>query len=182
VPYPGRSDCKIYADFLETIPAFSNCAREVLEDFVAYGAFKVHAGAGRMLCTQTQCDQNLNVLVSATPSLDAGDDVRCPTDGDFFGRNPGRYHELIATVIADEDVEVLAIRPQEVLQLEVAVAHWVCRPGDAARSPAPPGARDHIRPAIALPQCLFSPAEQGIVRLLGLGGSARETHLARWIL
>jgi CRP-like cAMP-binding protein len=110
---------KDYAEFLGDIPAFSNCAMEVLEEFVAYGAFKVHHAAGKTLCFQTQCDQNLYVLVSGSATLDAGDGVQVSLQpGDYFGRNPRRYHELIASVIADEDVEVLVIRPQEVLLLE----------------------------------------------------------------
>ena len=112
---------KHYAEFLGNIPAFSNCAMEVLEEFVDYGAFKVHHAAGKTLCSQTQCDQNLYVLVSGSATLDAGDGVHVSLQpGDYFGRNPLRYHELIASVTADVDVEVLVIRPQEVLQLEKA--------------------------------------------------------------
>ena len=115
------ADCKNYADFLGNIPAFSNCPKEVLEEFVDHAEFKVHSATGRILCSQTHCDQNLYVLISGTASLDAGDDVRITLEaGDYFGRNPGHNHELIATVIANEDVEVLVIRPQEVLQLEKA--------------------------------------------------------------
>lgn len=115
------ADCKKYADFLANIPAFSDCVTEVLEEFVTHAAFKVHSAAGRILCSQTQCDQNLYVLISGSAFLDAGDGVRINLEpGDYFGRNPGRYHELVATVMANEDVEVLVIRPQEVLQLEQA--------------------------------------------------------------
>jgi hypothetical protein len=112
-------DCKEYAEFLGDIPAFSNCAKEVLEEFVASCSFKVHADAGKTLCFQTQCDQNLYVLVSGSASLDAGDGVSVTLQaGDYFGRNPGRFHGLVASVIADVEVEVLVIRPQDVLQLE----------------------------------------------------------------
>jgi signal-transduction protein with cAMP-binding, CBS, and nucleotidyltransferase domain len=114
------ADCKNYADFLVSIPAFSNCAKEVLDQFVTDAVFKESA-SGRILCSQTQCDQNLYVLISGSASLDAGDGVCIALEpGDYFGRNPGRYHELIATVIANEAVEVLVIRPQDVLQLEKA--------------------------------------------------------------
>jgi CRP-like cAMP-binding protein len=110
---------KDYAAFLGDIPAFSNCAMEVLEEFATYGVFKVHHAAGKTLCFQTQCDQNLYVLVSGSATLDAGHGVQISLQpGDYFGRNPGRYHELIASVTADVDVEVLVIRPQEVLLLE----------------------------------------------------------------
>jgi hypothetical protein len=115
------ADCKNHADFLAKIPAFSNCATEVLEEFVTHAAFNVHSAAGMILCSRTHCDQNLYVLISGSASLDAGDGVRITLEpGDYFGRNPGRYHELIATVIANEDVEVLVIRPQDVVQLEAA--------------------------------------------------------------
>ena len=113
------ADCQNYADFLANVPAFSNCAKEVLDEFVTHAAFKVHAAAGRTLCSQTQCDQKLYVLISGSASLDAGDGVHIALEpGDYFGRNPGHSHELIATVTADDDVEVLVIRPQEVVQLE----------------------------------------------------------------
>lgn len=112
-------DCKDYAEFLGDIPALSNCAKEVLEEFVASCALKVHADAGKTLCSQTQCDQNLYVLVSGSASLDAGDGVSVTLQpGDYFGRMPGRFRGLIASVIADVDVEVLVIRPRDVLQLE----------------------------------------------------------------
>jgi CRP-like cAMP-binding protein len=79
----------------------------------------VHADAGKTLCFQTQCDQNLYVLVSGSASLDAGDGVSVTLQpGDYFGRKPGHFHGLIASVTADEDVDVLVIRPQDVLQLE----------------------------------------------------------------
>jgi hypothetical protein len=118
-------DSQKYADFLANIPLFSACEQEVLEEFVAHAAFKVHFAAGRTLCSQTQCDQNLYVLVSGSASLDAGDGVHIALEpGDYFGRNPGRYHELIATVIADVDVDVLIIRPQEVLQMEKASSRY----------------------------------------------------------
>jgi hypothetical protein len=112
---------KDYAEFLGHIPAFSNCAMEVLEEFVATAAFKVHHAAGRTLCFQTQCDQNLYVLVSGSATLDAGHGVKISLQpGDYFGRNPLRYHELVASVTADVAVDVLVIRPLEVLQLEKA--------------------------------------------------------------
>jgi Cyclic nucleotide-binding domain len=113
------ADCQHYADFLADIPAFANCAKEVLDEFMTEHACKVHATAGRTLCAHTQCDQNLYVLLSGSASLDAGDGVHVALEpGDYFGHHPGRHHELFATVTADDDVEVLVIRPQEVVQLE----------------------------------------------------------------
>ena len=43
-------------------------------------------------------------------------------EGDYFGWNPGRYHGPRASVVADVDVEVLVIRPQDVLRLEMIVS------------------------------------------------------------
>jgi hypothetical protein len=114
------ADCKTYAGFLGAIPVFSDCATEVLEDFVTHAAVKVHAAAGKTLCSEAQCDQNLYVLVSGLASLDAGDGVRVALgEGDYFGWNPGRYHGPRAKVVAEENVEVLVIRPQDVLRLEM---------------------------------------------------------------
>ena len=114
------ADCTTYAGLLGDIPAFSDCATEVLEEFVTNAAVRVRAAAGKSLCSMAQSDQNLYVLVSGTASLDAGDGVRVALEeGDYFGWNPGRYHGPSASVVADEDVEVLVIRPQDVLRLEM---------------------------------------------------------------
>ena len=114
------ADCKTYAGFLGDIPAFSNCATEVLEEFVTHAAQKVDAVAGETLCSPTECDQNLFVLVSGMASLHTGEGVRISLEkGDYFGWNPGRYHGPSASVVAEEEVEVLVIRPQDVLQLEL---------------------------------------------------------------
>jgi hypothetical protein len=110
---------KDYAEFLGAIPAFSNCAMEVLEEFVTSSAFTVQHPAGDTLCLQAERDQNLYVLVSGSATLDAGDGVQISlAPGDYFGRNPRLYHELIASVTADENVEVLVIEPQDVLSVE----------------------------------------------------------------
>jgi CRP-like cAMP-binding protein len=101
-----------YAGFLGDIPAFSDCATEVLEEFVTHAAVRVHAAGGKTLCSKAQSDQNLYVLVSGV-ALEAGD---------YFGWNPGRYHGPSASVVAEEDVEVLVIRPQDVLRLEMIVS------------------------------------------------------------
>lgn len=112
-----------YAGFLGDIPAFSDCATEVLEEFVTHAAVRVHAAGGKTLCSKAQSDQNLYVLVSGIASLDAGDGIRVALEaGDYFGWNPGRYHGPSASVVAEEDVEVLVIRPQDVLRLEMIVS------------------------------------------------------------
>jgi hypothetical protein len=114
------ADCKTYADFVGSIPAFSDCAPEVLEEFVTHSAHRLHVAEGETVCSQEQCDQNLYVLVAGVASLDAGNGVRVAlTTGDYFGWNPGRYHGPSVHVLALEDVEVLVIQPQDVLRLEV---------------------------------------------------------------
>lgn len=116
----SAADFKSCADFLGDIPAFSLYAKEVLEEFVTHAPFRMHVAAGKKLYGQTRSDQNLYVVISGSASLDAGDGV-CVTlgAGDYFGKTPGRSHGLMATVIAEEDVEVLVLRPEEVLELEM---------------------------------------------------------------
>ncbi len=119
----SAADFKSDADFLGDIPAFSPYPKEVLEDFVTHAPFRMHVAAGKKLCGQTRSDQNLYVLISGSASLDAGDGIRITLGaGDYFGRTPGHYHELRATVIVDEDVEVLVMRPEDVFQLEIAAS------------------------------------------------------------
>ena len=114
------ADCTTYAGFVGDIPAFSDCATEVLEEFVDPRCTQVHVAAGETVCSQAQCDENLYVLVSGAASLDAGDGVRVALSaGDYFGWNPGRYHGPSVRVIAEEDVDVLVIQPQDVLRLEM---------------------------------------------------------------
>jgi CRP-like cAMP-binding protein len=115
------ADCQMYADFLEKIPALAPCAREVLEEFVTHNACTVHVAAGRTLSPQSQCDQNLYVVVSGSATLDAGAGVRVALEpGDYFGRTPGRHLALVASVTADDDVALLVIGPQDIAQLESA--------------------------------------------------------------
>jgi signal-transduction protein with cAMP-binding, CBS, and nucleotidyltransferase domain len=114
------ADSQTYASFVGDIPAFSDCATEVLEEFVTHAAHRVHVAEGETVCSQAQCDENLYVLVAGAASLEAGEGVRVAlTAGDFFGWNPGRYHGPSVRVIAEEDVEVLVIQPQDVLRLEM---------------------------------------------------------------
>ncbi len=121
----SAADFKSCADFLGDIPAFSHYAKEVLEDFVSHVPFRMHVAAGKKLCRQTRSDENLYVLISGSASLDAGDGVRISLEaGDYFGRTPGHNHAINATVVANEDVEVLVMRPAEVLQLEMAASRY----------------------------------------------------------
>jgi hypothetical protein len=113
------ADCKGYAEILGGLPAFSNCADEVLEEFVAYGVHKAHHLAGETLSARLHGDPNLYVLVSGSATLDAGDDVRVALiAGDYFGATPDHSHAFVGSVTADVDVDVLVIRPQETLHLE----------------------------------------------------------------
>jgi hypothetical protein len=113
------ADCKNYAEILGEIPAFSNCSTEVLEEFVAYGVEHAHYVSGEMLPAHMEDDPDFYVVVDGSATLDAGDDVRVTlTAGDYFGRNPGRSAAIVATVIADVDVDVLIIHPEAAQQLE----------------------------------------------------------------
>jgi Cyclic nucleotide-binding domain len=144
---------KEYAGFLGAIPTFSNTAMEVLEEFVVHGEFKVPHPAGEALCSPTECDQNLYVLVSGSATLDAGDGVQIRLQpGDYFGRNP-RHHDVIASVTADVDSEVLVLQPQEFQLLERAssrhrhpsLIEW----RSALTTPATPLPRQYQRTLVA---------------------------------
>jgi Cyclic nucleotide-binding domain len=115
------TDAKINADLLGEIPAFSNCTKDVLEQFLSHGVDKLHCAAGRAVSSQTSADQNLYVLVSGAATLDAGDDVRVALrPGDYFGSASARRHHMTTMVTADQDVEILVIRPQELARLQQA--------------------------------------------------------------
>jgi CRP-like cAMP-binding protein len=146
----SAADFKSCVDFLGGIPAFSLYSKEILEEFVTHAPFRMHVAAGKQLCGPTRSDENLYVLISGSAFLDAGDGVRITLDaGDYFGRTPGHRHELLSTVIAVEDVEVLVIRPEDVLQLEIAASRhrhpsqieW--RSDLAAPAPRNPRRRQH---------------------------------------
>ena len=136
------TDCKDYADFLETIPAFASCTRDVLEEFVSRGVVKVHCTAGKKLNPLTDHEQNLYVLASGSALLNADDDVAIALEpGDYFGRSPARRHHVVASVVAVSDVEILVINPREVARLRQASSRdrhpskieWNIEPPAAAR-------------------------------------------------
>jgi CRP-like cAMP-binding protein len=113
-----QTDSKSYAEFLHAIPVLSTCTRDVLEEFVSHGVDRLHCAAGKSVSSESDSDQNLYVMVNGSASLDAGDDVRVALEpGDYFGSATARQHHMTTSVIADRDVEVLVIRPQEVAQL-----------------------------------------------------------------
>jgi CRP-like cAMP-binding protein len=110
---------KNLTELLETIPAFSSCGRDTLQDFVDHDVVKVHCPAGKKLNPLTAEEQNLYVLASGSALLTDGNDVVVELEpGDYFGRSPGRQHHIVASVIALSDVEILVINPREVARLQ----------------------------------------------------------------
>jgi CRP-like cAMP-binding protein len=113
------ADCKSYAEILGDLPAFSSCASEVLEEFIAQGATRVDFAAGQAVWSQSSADQNLYVVVSGSAVLDAGDDIYVALEpGDYFGGTSGIRYWSNTSVVARDDMEVLVIHPQELAQLK----------------------------------------------------------------
>ncbi len=111
---------KSYADFLEVIPALSNCARSVLEDFVTHGVVKVYCSAGHTFSGDLRQDNNLYVLVAGSAALKADHEVTVDLEpGDYFGRTTARGHQLDCSVVAVDDIEVLVIDPLAVSRLSL---------------------------------------------------------------
>jgi hypothetical protein len=131
------ADCQKYADMLGAVPALSSCAKDVLDEFVTEGVFTMHAIAGEGLSWQTS-DHSLHLVVAGSATLDAGD-VRVTLEpGDYFGGDSTYRQSLetVAAVVADDDIEVLVITPQDILQLQHASSRsrhpsnieWSARP------------------------------------------------------
>jgi CRP-like cAMP-binding protein len=113
-----QTDSKSYAEFLRVVPVLSTCTSDVLEEFVSHGVDRLHCAAGKSVTSESDSDQNLYVVVNGSASLDAGDDIRIVLEpGDYFGSATARRHHMTTSIIADRDVEVLIIRPQEVARL-----------------------------------------------------------------
>ena len=114
------ADTRTYAEILGDIPAFSSCAADALDQFVTDSVFTMHTAAGREICSRTDTSRNLFVVVAGSAFLDAGDDVRVALlPGDYFGGDSGhRHHKFAASVVAEEDAEVLVISPQDVARLQ----------------------------------------------------------------
>jgi hypothetical protein len=111
------ADSKTYAEILRDIPAFSSCTPDVLDHFVTEMVFTVHTAAGREICSRTDASDNLYALVAGSASLDAGDGVRVALEpGDYFSGD--HRHKLSASVVAEEDVEVLVISSEEIVRLQ----------------------------------------------------------------
>jgi hypothetical protein len=113
------ADTKGYTDILGTIPALSNCTRVVLDEFVASSDCAVRTARGTELRSPADADHTLYVLVGGSASLHTNDGLRVTLEsGDFFGGAAARRHgDVIASVVAHEDAEFLAIGPAQVLQL-----------------------------------------------------------------
>jgi CRP-like cAMP-binding protein len=114
-----KADTKTYAEILRDIPAFSSCAPDVLDRFVTEKVFSMYTGAGREVCARTDASDNLYVVVAGRAFLDAGDVRVALEPGDYFGGDAGHHRRtLSASVVADEDVEVLVISPEEIARLQ----------------------------------------------------------------
>jgi CRP-like cAMP-binding protein len=111
------ADSKTYAEILRDIPAFASYAQDVLDQFVTEKVFTVHAAAGREIRSAADASDNLYVLVAGSASLNTGDGVRVALEaGDYFGGD--RRHKLSASVVAEENVEVLVISADEIVRLQ----------------------------------------------------------------
>jgi mannose-6-phosphate isomerase-like protein (cupin superfamily) len=116
------ADSKTYAEILRDIPVFSGCAPEVLDRFVTETVFTVHTRAGQQICARTDASDNLYVVVAGSATLDAGDVYVALEPGDYFG-GAGRHHDTLrGSVVADDDVEVLVISPEEIVRLRHAAS------------------------------------------------------------
>jgi hypothetical protein len=115
------ADSKTYAEILRDIPAFASYASDVLDQFVTEKVFTVHTAAGREIRSATDGSDNLYVVVAGSASLNAGDGVRVALEaGDYFGGD--RRHKLSASVVAEENVEVLVISADEIVRLQHAAS------------------------------------------------------------
>ena len=114
------ADTASYADMLGDIPALSSCTREVLDEFVATEDRLVRSPAGAELRSPAHSENSLYVLLGGSASLHTEDGVRVVLEpGDYFGGALARRHEnVIASVVALDDVEFLVIGPAQVLQLQ----------------------------------------------------------------
>jgi CRP-like cAMP-binding protein len=116
------SDHQDYVSFLEVIPAFASCTRNVLKDFVTHDVIKVRCKSGETFSSQTSPDNTtLYVLVAGTATLSTDDDLAITLEpGDYFGPTSGRHHMPASSVVAVSDIELLAINPHEATRLQQA--------------------------------------------------------------
>jgi CRP-like cAMP-binding protein len=136
------ADARTYAEILRDVPAFSRCTPDALDHFVTEGVFTMHTAAGREICSRTVLSRNLYVVVAGSALLDAGDVRVVLEPGDYFGGDSAYCHELAASVVAEEDAEVLVISPEELARLQRAASRRH-HPSNAEWTPetATPGLR-----------------------------------------
>lgn len=112
------ADCKSYTELLGSVPAFSSCTTEVLEEFVSHSAATVELAAGETLWDDARGDQSLYVVVAGSAVLDAGDNISISLEsGDYFGGPSGTRFGISGSVVAVDDMEVLVVQPEELLAL-----------------------------------------------------------------
>ena len=112
------ADCKSCAELLGAVPAFSSCTTEVLEEFASHHAAKLELAAGEALWTDSGTDGSLYVVVSGSAVLDAGDNISISLEsGDYFGGPSSTRFGISGSVVAVDDIEVLAVHPEELLAL-----------------------------------------------------------------
>jgi CRP-like cAMP-binding protein len=114
------AEIKNQTDFLQTIPSFSSCSRDVLEEFVTHSVVKVHCAEGKKLNPLTEDEQNLYVVARGLALLTTHDVTVTLEPGDYFGKSPGHAHHIPSTVVAVSDIELLVLNPSEVARLQQA--------------------------------------------------------------
>jgi CRP-like cAMP-binding protein len=136
------ADTRTYAEILQDIPAFSSCTPDALDHFVTERVFAMHTASGREICSRTNMSHNLYVVVAGSALLDAGDVRVALEPGDYFGGDSGHHDTLAASVVAEEDTEVLVISPEELARLQRAASRRH-HPSNAEWIPetTPPGLR-----------------------------------------
>jgi CRP-like cAMP-binding protein len=113
----NEADCQDYTDFLEAVPALSTCTREVIEEFVSHNVVKVHCMAGKKLNPLTDQEQNTYVLASGSALLHADDITVALEPGDYFGRSSSHPHHVVASVVAQSDIDIFVINVLEIERL-----------------------------------------------------------------
>lgn len=107
-----------FSEFLSAVPVLSACAHDVLDDFVTRGVVKVHCPAGKKLSPLTAEERNLYVLASGSALLTTDDGITVELEpGNYFGKSHPRWHQIVASVVAVTDVQILVVNPQEIVQL-----------------------------------------------------------------
>jgi hypothetical protein len=152
-PIVTVADTKTYAEILRDIPVFSSYAPDVLDRFVTETVFSMHTAAGREICSRTDASDNLYVVVAGTATLDAGDVRVALEPGDYFGGASRHRDSLRGSVVADDNVEVLVITPDEIARLTHAASRRH-HPSNAEWTPEVPTPRLRLLPSRRRPGVL----------------------------